>query len=88
MKSLVILFVISLSQCVHNPPKTATVARVCPDPAVYIAYGVMGGWNDDDNKQLLTSSKRCPQKFGEYSCLISLTKLGDKRYNAVCGNVK
>ena len=58
--------------------------RTCPSTILQIAEGVMEGWTDVDDDQVLVSRKRCKQLYGDSSCLHKLTKVGPMRYTAVC----
>lgn len=56
----------------------------CPEPTIEIVDEKGLTWTDEDDKVIPRAAAGCIRNYGKKSCLIKLTKTGERTYHAVC----
>ena len=57
----------------------------CPEPLIVTVEDERNlTWTEEDYKVLPRATAGCIKAYGERSCLVKITKVGERAYNAVC----
>ena len=54
----------------------------CPEPKIILIEGLT--WDEEDEKIVSVVTQGCVRHYGEKSCLVSITKKGERNYHVVC----
>lgn len=58
----------------------------CPEPLKLLSDSDSLTWTEADDTMVIEAQKGCKRHFGVDSCLISLTKRGERNYHAICSS--
>jgi hypothetical protein len=63
---------------------TLAIMTGCPKTSTINISGLP--WNKDDSENRKHAQMRCGQKFPDAPCLITLVKVDEQIYRAICGD--